>query len=133
MTARRNPDGDWPRWRRLVNRASSAVRRALASRGEAVAAPDEPYLVVPILGQSNAFGMGRPLDLAGADRPHSRVHQWAMCGPSKGTAVLAADPLLHEIPARGAAVTRPSTSPQSYWPCEGSIRLQSMRIRSHVA
>jgi hypothetical protein len=57
--------------------------------------------VVPVLGQSNAFGMGVPLDLSGADQPHPRVHQWAMCGPSKGTAVLAADPLLHEIPARG--------------------------------
>jgi hypothetical protein len=66
-----------------------------------VAPPEQPYLVVPVLGQSNAFGMGLPVDPSGADQSHPRVHQWAMCGPSKGTAVLAADPLLHEIPARG--------------------------------
>jgi hypothetical protein len=101
MPVPRNPDGDSPLWRQWVNRASCAVRRRLAPRGQPVAPPEQPYLVVPVLGQSNAFGMGLPLDLSGADQPHPRVHQWAMCGPSKGTAVLAADPLLHEIPARG--------------------------------
>jgi carbohydrate esterase-like sialic acid-specific acetylesterase len=101
MPARRDPDGDSPQWRQLVSRANGVVRRKLAPRGEPVASPDRPYLVVAVLGQSNAFGMGLPLDLAGADRPHALVHQWAMCGPSKGTAVLAADPLLHETPARG--------------------------------
>ena len=65
-----------------------------------MAPPEQPYLVVPVLGQSNAFGMGLPLDSSGADQAHPGVHQWAMCGPSKGTVVLAADPLLHEIPAR---------------------------------
>jgi len=101
MAARRNPDGDSPLCRQWLNRASCAVRRKLAPRGEPVAPPEQPYLVVPVLGQSNAFGMGVPVDLTGADRPHPHVHQWAMCGPSKGTAVLAADPLLHEIPAKG--------------------------------
>jgi hypothetical protein len=101
MAARRDPDGDSPPWRRLLSRANRLVRRRLAPRGQPVSAPDRPYLVVPVLGQSNAFGMGLPLDPAGADQPHPRVHQWAMCGPSEGTAVLAADPLLHEIPSRG--------------------------------
>jgi hypothetical protein len=101
MPAPRNPDGDSPLWRQWLNRLNCAVARRLAPRGQPVAPPEQPYLVVPVLGQSNAFGMGRPLDLSDADQPHPRVHQWAMCGPSKGTAVLAVDPLLHEIPARG--------------------------------
>jgi Carbohydrate esterase, sialic acid-specific acetylesterase len=101
MPARRNPDGDSPLWRQWLNSANCAARRRLAPRGQPVAPPQQPYLVVPVLGQSNAFGMGLPLDPSGADQSHPRVHQWALCGPSKGTAVLAADPLLHEIPARG--------------------------------
>ena len=101
MRARRNPDGDIALWRQLLRGAKGAVKRRLAPRGEPVAPPDQPYLVVPVLGQSNAFGMGQPLDLASADKPHPQVHQWAMCGPSKGTAVLAIDPLLHEIPGKG--------------------------------
>ena len=59
MAARRNPDGDSPLCRQWLNRASCAVRRKLAPRGEPVAPPEQPYLVVPVLGQSNAFGMGR--------------------------------------------------------------------------
>ena len=57
--------------------------------------------MVPILGQSNAQGMGIGLDLAGPDKPHPLVHQWAMGGRSKGTVVAAVDPLLHEVPAKG--------------------------------
>lgn len=101
MPVRRNPDGDSPLWRQWVSRTACAVRRSRAPRGQAVSPPRQPYLVVPILGQSNAFGMGLPLDPAGADQSHPRVHQWAMCGPSKGTVVLAEEPLLHEIPGRG--------------------------------
>jgi len=81
--------------------AKSAVKRRLASAGTPVDPPDAPYLVVPVLGQSNAVGMGLGLDLEGPDRPDPLVHQWAMCGPSKGSAVRAVDPLLHEIPAGG--------------------------------
>ncbi len=81
--------------------AKSAVKRRLAPAGTPVDPPQAPYLIVPVLGQSNAVGMGLGLDLDGPDRPDPRVHQWAMCGPSKGTAVLAVDPLLHEIPAGG--------------------------------
>jgi hypothetical protein len=81
--------------------AKSAVKRRLAPAGTPVDPPDDPYLIVPVLGQSNAVGMGLGLDLDGPDRPHPRVHQWAMCGPSKDTAILAVDPLLHEIPAGG--------------------------------
>ena len=101
MPARRNPDGDSALWRRLLIEAKCLVKRRLAPRGRPVLPSDRPYLVVPVLGQSNAFGMGFPVDPTGADRPHERVHQWAMCGPSKGTAVLASYPLLHEIPAKG--------------------------------
>ncbi|MDT5015008.1 MAG: hypothetical protein QOD39_1168 [Mycobacterium sp.] len=81
--------------------AKAKVKRRLAPAGTPVDPPDAPYLVVPVLGQSNAVGMGLGLDLDDADRPHPRVHQWAMCGPSKGTAILAVDPLLHELPAGG--------------------------------
>ncbi|OBF30422.1 hypothetical protein A5724_24115 [Mycobacterium sp. ACS1612] len=88
-------------WRRTLIEAKSAVKRRLAPAGISVDPPQAPYLIVPVLGQSNAVGMGLGLDLDGPDRPDPRVHQWAMCGPSKGTAVLAVDPLLHEIPAGG--------------------------------
>ncbi|MCT7660900.1 sialate O-acetylesterase [Mycobacterium deserti] len=98
---RRNPDGDGPLWRQALIEAKCVVKRRIAPKGTPVDAPERPYLVVPVLGQSNAFGMGVGLDLEGPDRPHPRVHQWAMCGPSKGTAVLAVDPLIHEIPAKG--------------------------------
>jgi hypothetical protein len=101
MSPRRNPDGDSPLWRRVVVEGKHALQRRLAPRGTPMATPESPYLVVPILGQSNAVGMGLGLDPDGADRPHPRVHQLAMCGPSKDTAILAVEPLLHEIPARG--------------------------------
>ena len=81
--------------------AKSAVKRRLAPAGTPVDSPQAPYLIVPVLGQSNAVGMGLGLDLEGLDKPDPRVHQWAMCGPSKGSAILAVDPLLHEIPAGG--------------------------------
>lgn len=101
MSARRNPDGDSPLWRRALTEVKSAVKRRRAPAAIPVDPPQIPYLIVPVLGQSNAVGMGLGIDLEGADRPDPRVHQWAMCGPSKGTAVLAVDPLLHEIPAGG--------------------------------
>lgn len=94
-------DGDWPLWRRLLTETKCVVLRLLAPKGIDVAPPEQPYLIVPVLGQSNAFGMGLGLDLSGPDRPHPRVHQWAMCGPSAGKAVLAVDPLIHEIPGKG--------------------------------
>jgi Carbohydrate esterase, sialic acid-specific acetylesterase len=101
VSARRNPDGDSPPLRRVLMEVKSAVKRRLAPAGTPVDPPHAPYLIVPVLGQSNAVGMGLGLDLDGADRPDPAVHQWAMCGPSKGSAVLAVDPLLHEIPAGG--------------------------------
>lgn len=76
------------------------VKRRIAAKGVPVDPPSKPYLIVPILGQSNAFGMGLPLDREGADKPHPMVHQWANSGPSKNTVILGADPLLHETPAR---------------------------------
>ena len=45
--------------------------------------------------------MGKGIDLENLDRPHQRVHQYARCGRSKGSVVLAVDPLLHEIPGYG--------------------------------
>jgi hypothetical protein len=101
MAARRNPDGDSPLWRRALIEAKCVVKRGIARPGIPVGRPDRPYLVVPILGQSNAFGMGFPLDPAGLDKPHPLVHQWAMCGPSKNTVVAGVDPLFHEIPGKG--------------------------------
>lgn len=100
MRTPRNPDGDAPLWKRLGFELKCTLKRRLAPRGIPVSAPEHPYLIVPILGQSNAFGMGLPLDREGADKPHPMVHQWANSGPSKNTTILGADPLLHETPSR---------------------------------
>jgi hypothetical protein len=88
-------------WRLWAYRTKSTVKRRLAPRGTPVEPPESPYLVVPILGQSNAFGMGLGIDPDGLDGPDPRVHQFAMCGPARGTVVLGVDPLLHEIPGNG--------------------------------
>ncbi|MEU0495629.1 sialate O-acetylesterase [Mycobacterium sp. NPDC006124] len=88
-------------WHQMLVALKCFVKRRIAPRGIVVEAPTNGYLIVPILGQSNAFGMGVGLDLGKEDCPHPDVHQWAMCGPSKGSAVLAVDPLLHEIPGKG--------------------------------
>lgn len=101
MTARRDPDGDVALWRLLAFEAKSAVKRRIAKRGTPVEPPSDGYLVVPILGQSNAFGMGHGLDADGLDRPHPLVHQYAMSGPDKGRVILAVEPLMHEIPGHG--------------------------------
>ena len=101
MSARRDPDGDAPLWRFAAYQTKQALKRRLVRRGISVDPPELPYLVVPILGQSNAFGMGIGLDLEGLDRPHPLVHQWPMSGPDRGTAILAVEPLLHEIPGHG--------------------------------
>jgi hypothetical protein len=97
----RNPDGDGTILSQLVVEAKCVVKRRLASPGTPVDPPREPYLVVPVLGQSNAQGMGFGLDLAGPDRPHPGVHQFAMCGPSKGKVIAGVDPLIHEVPSKG--------------------------------
>lgn len=99
--APRNPDGDAGPVGQLWIEVKRLIKRTMAPTGTPVAPPERPYLIVPILGQSNAFGMGKGLDLAGPDKPHPLVHQWAMCGRSQGSAVQAVDPLLHEMPERG--------------------------------
>jgi Carbohydrate esterase, sialic acid-specific acetylesterase len=101
MSARRDPDGDVALWRQWALEAKSEVKRRIARRGTPVATPATPYLVVPILGQSNAFGMGKGIDPGGLDRTHPRVHQYAMSGPDKHTVILGSDPLMHEIPGYG--------------------------------
>lgn len=101
MSAPRNPDGDAPLWQLLVFEAKCAVKRRIAPIGTPVPQPESPYLVVPVLGQSNAQGMGIGLDLEGADAPHPLVHQWARSGRSKGTVVAGVDPLLHDVPSKG--------------------------------
>ncbi|MCX2713206.1 sialate O-acetylesterase [Mycolicibacterium sp. J2] len=100
MPKRRNPDGDAPLWKLAIFELKCFVKRRLAPKGIPVATPERPYLVVPILGQSNAFGMGLPLDRQDAATAHPWVHQWANSGPSKNTVVLGIDPLLHETPSR---------------------------------
>lgn len=101
MSVPRNPDGDAELWKQLVMEAKCVVKRAIAPAGMAVSAPSLPYLVVPVLGQSNAQGMGNGLDPQGLDAPHPQVHQWARSGRSKGTAVAGVDPLFHDVRARG--------------------------------
>lgn len=100
MREPRNPDGDAPLWKRLAFELKCSIKRLIAGKGVPVSPPEQPYLIVPILGQSNAFGMGLPLDPEGADKPHPDVHQWANSGPSKNTVILGADPLVHETPSR---------------------------------
>jgi hypothetical protein len=101
MNARRNPDGDYPLYHQFLVRAKCIVKRRIAKPGIPVEPPKQPYLIVPILGQSNAYGMGVGLDLTGPDAPHPLVHQWAMSGPSKNTVVAGVDPLYHEVPGKG--------------------------------
>lgn len=101
MTARRDPDGDVALWRLWAFEAKSTVKRRLTRRGTPVQAPADGYLVVPILGQSNAYGMGIGLDPGGLDRAHPLVHQYGMSGPDRNRVVLATEPLLHEIPGGG--------------------------------
>jgi hypothetical protein len=97
----RNPDGDAALWKILLMEAKCEVKRRIAPAGTAVDEPPTPYLIVPVLGQSNAQGMGFGLDLEGVDAPHPRVHQWARSGKSKGTAVLGVDPLFHDVRSKG--------------------------------
>ena len=101
MSVPRNPDGDAPLWKVLLMEAKCTVKRRITPAGIPVPAPASPYLVVPVLGQSNAQGMGNGLDLEGVDAPHPRVHQWARSGKSKGTAVAGVDPLFHDVRTRG--------------------------------
>jgi hypothetical protein len=101
MNARRNPDGDYPLYHQFLVQAKCIVKRRIAKPGIAVEPPELPYLIVPILGQSNAYGMGNGLDLSGLDAQHPLVHQWAMSGPSKNKVVAGVDPLYHEVPGKG--------------------------------
>ena len=101
MTVPRNPDGDAALWKILLMEAKCAVKRRITPAGTAVDPPATPYLIVPVLGQSNAQGMGVGLDLEGEDAPHPRVHQWARSGPSKGTAVAGVGPLFHDVRSKG--------------------------------
>jgi hypothetical protein len=97
----RDPDGDVALWKLLAFEAKSEVKRRITRRGTPVDPPADGYLVVPVLGQSNAYGMGLGLDPDGLDRPHPLVHQYGMSGPDKRRVVLATEPLLHEIPRGG--------------------------------
>ena len=83
----------------VVVRAKDVVKRRLG-RGIPVEVFDEPYLVVVVLGQSNAHGAGVGLDRDGLDAPHPRVHQWAASGRSKNTVVAGSNPLFHEVPSK---------------------------------
>jgi hypothetical protein len=83
----------------VVVRAKDVVKRHLG-RGIPVEVFDEPYLVVAVLGQSNAHGAGVGLDRDGLDAPHPRVHQWAASGRSKNTVVAGSNPLFHEVPSK---------------------------------
>lgn len=83
----------------LTVRAKDVVKRRLG-RGIAVDAFEEPYLVVAVLGQSNAHGAGLGLERQGLDAPHPRVHQWAASGRSKNTIVAGSNPLFHEVPSK---------------------------------
>lgn len=84
----------------LKVRLKDVIKRRLGT-GLPVTPFDEPYLIVAVLGQSNAHGAGIGLDRNGLDAPHPRVHQWAASGNSKDTIVAGCDPLFHEVPSKG--------------------------------
>jgi len=90
---------DDPLLRQWYIRARVGVIRRLG-KGIPVEPATTPYLVVPVLGQSNAHGAGVGLDRDGADRPHPLVHQYASSGRDKGRVVAGCDPLFHEIPSK---------------------------------
>lgn len=90
---------DDPILRQWYIRSRIAVSRRLG-KGIPVELAREPYLVVPVLGQSNAHGAGTGLDRSGADRPHPLVHQLASSGRDKGSVVAGCDPLFHELPSK---------------------------------
>ncbi|OZD17718.1 sialate O-acetylesterase [Rhodococcus sp. 06-156-3C] len=87
------------RLKNLEVRAKDVIKRRLGT-GLPVTVFDEPYLLVAVLGQSNAHGAGMGLDMSGLDAPHPRVHQWAASGKSKNTIVAGCDPLFHEVPSK---------------------------------
>jgi hypothetical protein len=80
-------------------RAKDVIKRRLGT-GVPVVPFEDPYLVVAVLGQSNAHGAGVGIDREGLDAPHPRVHQWAASGRSKDTIVAGCDPLFHEVPSK---------------------------------
>lgn len=90
---------DDPLLRQWYIRARTAISRR-RGKGIAVEPSREPYLVVAVLGQSNAHGAGLGLDRSGADRPHPLVHQAASSGADKGAIVSGCDPLFHELPSK---------------------------------
>jgi hypothetical protein len=85
--------------RRTYLRALIAVMRRRGT-GIPVEPPAESYLVVAVLGQSNAQGAGLPLDRDHLDAPHPNVHQFACSGRSKGSIVSGCDPLFHYVPSK---------------------------------
>jgi hypothetical protein len=91
---------DAPRWRQLLVRAKDAVKSRLGS-GIPVTPAADGYLVVPVLGQSNAHGAGLGLRPDAEDGAHPLVHQWACSGRSRGKIVAGVDPLFHETPSKG--------------------------------
>ncbi|MGU3432775.1 sialate O-acetylesterase [Actinomycetes bacterium M1A6_2h] len=99
-TADRREHGDFSRRSQWTVRGKNSIKRMMTS---GTPAPDlgEPYLVVPVLGQSNAHGSGLPADPGGLDAPNPRVHQWPACGRRTGTIVLGGEPLLHDVPGPG--------------------------------
>ncbi|GAA1460699.1 sialate O-acetylesterase [Williamsia maris] len=92
--------GSFPLKLQLLMRAKTIVKQAIAT-GVPAQPVDEPYLVVPILGQSNASGAGLEAPGVTAPAPHPRVHQWPGCGRQKGRVLEAREPLLHEVPGGG--------------------------------
>jgi len=92
--------GSFPLKLQLLMRAKTVVKKAIAT-GVPAQPVDEPYLVVPILGQSNASGSGLEAPGVTTPPPHPRVHQWPGCGRHKGRVLEAREPLLHEVPGGG--------------------------------
>ncbi len=102
MSAQRNPDGDSALWRQLLVEAKCVVKRLIAPRAaHRSTRRTRPTSWCRCWASRTRSAWEWVSTSRASTKPHPRVHQWAMCGPSKGSAVLAVDPLLHEIPAKG--------------------------------
>jgi hypothetical protein len=88
MIAHRNTRRGLPTVEATARRSQLCGQAQTGTAWSAGGAPGQPYLVVPVPGQSNAFGMGRPVDLAALIR-RTRESISGRCPDAVGNVLLA--------------------------------------------